>query len=310
MSEIQTTRLGRNWLLKTLLFLTLLLCFGCWGLADALYFYPKRGEMDAARQLKDHLVAADGAGKLTSAQLKVTDPAGTYAQLKAKESELLAQEKGSGPEARAAQFELTRLKWLDSLNRMWALKPEPRLVEVEKGTPPTRYYFDMAEGKAYSIGAGGGKTDVPVQELTRRLVNLAATTNQVTPLSGFDMLFQWVFVVIGFGGGLWMLITLIRAAAKKYSWKPQSQELTLHDGKTATPADIRELDKTLWHKFFVVMHLKDGRTYKLDLLRYQPLEDWVLAMERTAFPELSDDDADKQDGGGTAAAEPAPTSAI
>ena len=88
MSEIQTTTLGRNWLIKTLLFLVLLLGFGCWGLVDAVYFYPRRGEMDAARRLKDHLAAADAAGMLTSNQLKVTDPKATYAQLRAREAEI------------------------------------------------------------------------------------------------------------------------------------------------------------------------------------------------------------------------------
>lgn len=285
MSEIQHTRLGRNWLLKTLLFTVLLVGFGCWGLADALYFYPKRGEQVAARMLKDHLVAADAAGKLTTSQLTVADPARAFAELRGKEGELVKRSAGEGPDAKDAHFALTRLKWLDALNKMWALRPEPRLVETEKGPPPRKHYFDMRQGQGYTVGADGGRTDLPPQQLMTRLVNAAATTNQATPLSGFDMLFQWVFVVIGFGGGLWMLATLIRAAGRKYAWNADTQQLTLHDGRTITPEDLREVDKRLWHKFFVTLGLKDGTSYKLDLLRYQPLEEWVLTMERTAFPE-------------------------
>ena len=77
MSDVQTTQqtthLGRNWLLKTLLFIALLVGFGAWGLVDALYFYPKRGEMDAARRLKDHLAAAQVAGALSPTQLRIDD---------------------------------------------------------------------------------------------------------------------------------------------------------------------------------------------------------------------------------------------
>lgn len=285
MSEIQTTTLGRNWLIKTLLFLVLLLGFGCWGLVDAVYFYPRRGEMDAARRLKDHLAAADAAGMLTSNQLKVTDPKATYAQLRAREAEIASLARQESPEGRSARFDATRLVWLESLNRMWALRSEPRLVDAEKGPPARKHYFDMREGAGFTVGPDGAKTPLPPGDLLKRLVSAAATSNQVTPLSGFDMLFQWVFVLIGFGGGLWMLVTLLKAAAKRYRWEPAEQRLTMPDGKTVVPSEIGELDKRLWHKFFCVMNLKDGGSYKLDLLRYQPLEDWVLAMERTAFPD-------------------------
>lgn len=285
MSEVQTTRLGRNWLTKTLLFTVLLLGFGTWGLIDALVVYPKRGELDAARRLKDHLAAAEAAGTLTASQLRLTDPKGRLAELKSKEAELVARLKQGGPEARAAQFEQTQSEWLKSLERMWALRPEPRLIDTEKGPPRVRYYYDMREGQGYAQSADGTRTPVAPDALLKRLVAAASTSNAVTPLSGFDLFVQWLFVAIGFGGGAWMLITLARAAARRYRWEPGAQRLTLPDGKSVTPADLAEIDKRLWHKFFCVLNLKGGGAYKLDLLRYQPLESWVLEMERTAFPE-------------------------
>lgn len=285
MSDVQTTTLGRNWLLKTILFTVLLLGFGCWGLVDALYFYPKRGEMDAARRLTDHLVAAEAAGMLSPSQLKVDDPAATLTALRTRRADLATRAIADTADGRAAKVEFTRLEWLDSLNRMWALRPEPRLVHTDKGPPALKYYFDMRTGEGYTLTPDNTKSDVPSRPLLAVLSAAANTSNNVTPLSGFDMLFQWIFVVIGFGGGLWMLIGLAIAAAKKYRWQPDTQTLTLHDGRDITPADLKEVDKRLWHKFFVTLHLKDGAAYKLDLLRYQPLEDWVLALERTAFPE-------------------------
>jgi hypothetical protein len=44
---------------------------------------------------------------------------------------------------------------------------------------------------------------------------------------------------------------------------------------------INEVDKRKWHKFFVFLKLADNSPeIKLDLLRYSPLEDWVLEMEK------------------------------
>ena len=292
MSDVQTTHLGRNWLLKTLLFMALLLGFGVWGLVDALYFYPKRGEMDAARRLKEHLAAAQVASLLTPSKLKIDDPVGTMAKLHENEKDLSVRAVVESPDGRAAKVEETRLRWLESLNRMWKLKPEPRLVFTDKGPPVKKLYYDMREGEGYWLAPDGTKARVTPPELLGILVKSSNTSNQVTPLSGFDMLFQWVFVTIGFGGGLWMLATLVRALAKKYSWRPDTQQLTFPDGKSAVPADLKEIDKRQWHKFFVVMHLNDGAAYRLDLLRYQPLEDWVLEMERTAFPDQVEEEAD------------------
>jgi hypothetical protein len=308
MSEIQTTKLGRNWLLKTWLFTVLLLVFGFWGLADALYFYPRRGERDAAKCLKNHLVAAEEARVLTATQLKVTDPAATLAELRSRGAEIAARAKSDTADGRAARIELTRMEWLESLNKMWALRPEPRLVHSEKGPPPKKHYFDMRTGEGYTITGGSEKAAIPPRELLDLLTTVSNTTNQVTPLSGFDMLFQWVFVVIGFGGGAWMLLTLVRSGLKKYRWEPALQRLTLHDGRAITPADLADVDKRLWHKFFVTLSLRDGPPYKLDLLRYQPLEDWVLEMERTAFPDRAEPEAVGVQAGAPGADEPPPES--
>lgn len=282
-----TTTLGRSWLTKTLIFTIVLLAFGTWGLADALYFYPRRGERHAARELTEHLEALDAAGNLTATNLTITDPKAELARLKARERDIAAAIKMGGPSGRTAMADQTRREWLESLALMWALRPEPRLVHTEKGPPTRKHYFDMREGKGYTVSGSGGRTDLDPRALKDLLVDAMKKTTPATPLSGFDMLFQWVFVVLGYGGGAWMLLTLVRAVSKKYHWDAATQTLTLHDGRKITPADIKEIDKRRWHKFFVTLVLNDGATYELDLLRYQPLEDWVLEMERIAFPEAA-----------------------
>ncbi len=67
--------------------------------------------------------------------------------------------------------------------------------------------------------------------------------------------------------------------------------LGLPGGHSLTPADLTDVDKRKWDKFFVSLVVKPGhatlggKEVALDLLRYEPLEDWVLEMEKAAFPD-------------------------
>lgn len=295
---VQTTRIGRGWLLKTALFLMLLLGFGIWGLLDAVYFYPRRGEMYAAQVLTEHLEAAKGSNRLTTSDLKVSDPKSALRDLK-KQREALAQKAASSNaiEAREGAFQITRLNWLESLALMWRLNADPRLVDEEKGPPAVKIFFDPKEGQGYSIPADGtgSKTTLTPQQLYQALVARKARTANVTPLSGLDMLFQWVFVVLGFGGGIYMLVNLARTAARKYRWEPELQRLTLYDGRQFRPDDVKDFDRSLWHKFFMIVHLNDGKVYKLDLYKHEPLEDWIVEMEHTRFPDRAETDGDDED---------------
>jgi len=104
------------------------------------------------------------------------------------------------------------------------------------------------------------------------------------PLSAFDIPSQWLFVIAGFGGAAWLTFLFVRVASKKYRWDPATHTLTVPGGKTIAPADIAEVDKRKWDKYFVTLRLNDGapppREHKFDLLRYAPLEAWILEMER------------------------------
>ncbi|MCC6322770.1 MAG: hypothetical protein IT438_15190 [Phycisphaerales bacterium] len=281
-----TTSLGRNWLMKTGLFLVLLFGFGTWGLADALYFYPRRGELDASIRFARHLQAAQADSSLTPAKLKCENPREEFAALKARAGEI-EQRLGNPLTQRTAQFEKTRLVWLDSLGLMWRLNSKPKFLGKDDSTPPRRLYFNMAQGEGEAVGTDGARTKLSPMDLLARLAPKLNTSNNVTPLSGLDMLFQWIFVIVGYGGGAYVLLSLVRAVRKKYSWDPQAQRLTMPDRSSFTPADIKEVDKRMWHKFYATVNLRDGRSHRMDLLRYVPLEEWVLAMEKTAFPDAA-----------------------
>lgn len=286
MSDKQTTKLGRSWLFKTMLFLLLLVGFGCWGLTDALYFYKRRGELDASIKFAKYLQAAQAVGSLTPSKLKCDNPASELAALKAKRADIELRLKSPSTE-RDAVAEQRRLVWLESLALMWQGNSKPKLLDREPGPPSRKIYFNMVEGEGEAVSADGSRTKLSPPELLGKLATKLNTTANVTPLSPLDMLFQWIFVVVGFGGGLYILATFARAAAKKYTWEPDAQRLTLPDGTAFVPSDIKEFDKRLWHKFFVTIHLKDGKAKTFDLLRYVPLEDWVVAMEKTAFPDAA-----------------------
>jgi hypothetical protein len=117
-----------------------------------------------------------------------------------------------------------------------------------------------------------------------------ATGGQPKPLEWYDIPVQWLFVLIGIGGALWLAGLFLAVARKRYRWDPEAPALHLPGGQVITPADLEDVDKRRWDKFLVYLRLKPahptlgGRELKLDLYRYAPLESWVLELERAAFP--------------------------
>lgn len=293
MAQTLHTSLNRPWVLKTGGFMVVLLIFGCWGLFDGVYLYPKRGLEDASYQFRDFLVAADKAGRLTGSTITVADPAATYAELKAKRAQLqqeASSSTGASTDQRRAAMEYNKFLWLDSLNKAWRIGPgEKPLGTIEKTGRVLS--FDPVAGKGYAKPAGGGeKAELSPQALLDELGTLWGTTNKPSPLSAYDMWFQWIFVVVGYVGGLWILMTILKSKAKarQITFEPDSQRLGLPGGVSLVPADLKDIDKRKWHKFYCTLQTTDGKAHELDLLRYAPLEDWVLAMEKTRFPERAE----------------------
>lgn len=286
MSSPQTCTLNRSWLLKIGVFMLVMIGFGTWAVLDAVWLYPARGLSDASVKLRDWFVAAEKAGKLRTDVIVVADPAAERTRLKGKEEELRLAARGETMQAREAQMDLAKLEWLDALARAWrsntALKP---LGELK--SPDRTLKYDMTKAEGVSIAKGDqAKSTLSLQALAGELTNVWNTTKQPKPLSGFDMPVQFLFIVLGYGIGLYLLFLILKAKALagQFQWESSTQRLTLPGGASFTPAEIDDLDKRLWHKYYVTIATKGG-SHKLDLLRYVPLEDWVLAMEKTRFPE-------------------------
>ncbi|MFT3683492.1 MAG: hypothetical protein QM783_00975 [Phycisphaerales bacterium] len=124
-----------------------------------------------------------------------------------------------------------------------------------------------------------------VDELTKKWSGISA---KPVPLEYYDLPFQWSVAVVCFGLAAWVSVTVLRSAAKKYRWAPATQTLTLAEGREVRAADLADVDKRKWHKYFCSLVLTDGSVYELDVLKYTGLEDWVLELEQIRFPERAE----------------------
>jgi hypothetical protein len=166
----------------------------------------------------------------------------------------------AAPAGSLPEVEQRRLGWLEALSVVHRLGPERTRL------PDPRARLD---------------------ELNSQLRGAAAPK----PLSAYDITVQW----LSFGGctviTLLILFFLLKAARRKYGWDPGEQRLYLPGGDSFVPADVADFDKRKWDKFLMFVQMKPthpslgGKELRLDLLPYSPLEDWVLEMERTAFPD-------------------------
>lgn len=251
MPSMQTTTLGRKWLVKMLVFLAAGLALAIWGLFDASVVYPARGAR-AAEYFRFLYVDALTQGGMTPASVDF-DPVEEFARL--------GRARGLGPLAPADQH---KHAWLEQLRIIGRLGP--------------------------------GRVSIP--DAVREFQTLASTWRQANgstrvavPLSAYDLWVQWGMCGLGVVIAAGLGVHVLRVSRRRYSWDPEAKQLTLPDGSSLTPADVAEFDKRKWDKFLVFLRVREGharhggREVKLDLYQHTPLEDWVLEMERIAFPE-------------------------
>jgi len=259
---IHRSRLNPAWIRKWLIFGLIVFAFGTWGLYDATVIYPKRGEEDVAYRLKEYLAAADRAGQLTSAGV-TGDPKVAFAQLRGQEMSLRSSANESTAAGRVAVAELAKLEWLASLSRVGRLT-------AERTSP----------------------TDPQLANPSETLKKLQAEwtgKERPKPLNDFDLRLQWLFFAIGYVGAAYFAWLILSRRSRVYTWDDEAKKLTLPGGGSAarsiTPAELVEVDKRQWHKYYVTLGTADGAKTTLDLQSHVPVEDWVLEMEKIAFPE-------------------------
>lgn len=255
---ILTTTINRRWFFKMLVFLAGLFILGVWGTADALWLYPTRGRHHIEFSQRDYLDALAKEGVLVR-DASVTDPA-------AELSRLQSQTPAAGSSG------ATKLIWLESLSRLNDLDA---LARENKAAIE-------AHAAAGKIGSPDTKTmfSDPRAALDKLNTDLA-NRNLPKPLAAYDIPLQYFFMALGFGGTLWMIFFLARTSRVKFKYDPAAKRLFLPDGRSFVPAEISEVDKRDWHKYYMYMTVKGfDSELKLDLLRYAPLEEWALEMEK------------------------------
>lgn len=268
MSQLLTSKVSRKWTIRMVVIATVLIAFGLWGLWDAVRVYPARGALAAEWLEFQYLEEFSRSRPPLDTSAGVADPATERERLSR-----LMQEKGQLPPVDEA---LTR--WLDAL----------KLIGKAAGPRATAIPRDDFRG-----GEGSAVTDARARLDFLRAKFTTATGERVTapsPLSPWDIPVQWLIMALGVGIGGYVALLILRVKSRTFRFDPESRTLTLPSGGTIAPSDIEDFDKRKWHKFYVsVLVKKDhatlgGQAVELDLLRYEPVEAWVLEMEKAAFP--------------------------
>jgi len=259
-----STKPNRRWFMKMLVMLIVCFGFGIYGIVDAFYVYPKRGREyseDRERVYLERLSVPPG--RFTEAS--VPDPKATYAALAARETELQEAE---------SEF-LKKLASNDGDKMDAQVRLLPKAIEYAR--------FDWLRAHSYAFTLAGDKTTIAnPAERFKELTAALNSRDKAVPMSAYDMPLQYGYTVLGFALALFVLINIARTKATKYHYEPEIKTLILPGGARIAAADLTELDKRKWHKYYVTLITRDGKATELDLYRFDPLEAWVLEMEKAA----------------------------
>ncbi|MEO1007302.1 MAG: hypothetical protein AAFX79_01915 [Planctomycetota bacterium] len=270
MAETQSARLSpRYWIKQTLIGLVAL-GIGLWGLLDLFWIYPERARGFAQYMEWRYLDFLNDPGSGAGVNLgiaSVPDPQQTLDELGQpgynRNPEDLGDHRGN---------------WLDAVSIAYTLDaayttyPRENPDEGEIGSPYDRYDELAAEWQ------GVDRSRAPKRK------------------SEFDFAVQWPIFLIGVGGAAVCFFGLARAVGTRYAWDADAKKLTLPGGIDVAPEHIEEFDKRKWHRFYVELQLtKDhpshaGQSVKVDLYKHEPVEQWILELERIRFPDRGQDD--------------------
>jgi len=258
--EIVST-LRPKWRLKMFLYIAVSLGFGIWGYYDATVAYPRRGERHAEFLEQRYLAAlqASSTAALAPTRASIPDP---QARLDSIEAQRQRAQTLTG-------LDQTTLNWLRALATVGKLTPEHTTFD----DPAAR-----------------------LDELT----NVWATRDPPKPLHWYDIAVQWIIFVVFTAVAVMIAMWVLIVARRRSRWEPATQTLTLPTGEKITPDDLVDVDKRKWDRFFVFLKIRDdhptlpGRELRVDLYRHAGIEDWILQMERTRFPDRAQDHAADQ----------------
>lgn len=269
MAQTQHAKLSPRYWIKQAIIIVVVAALGVWGFYDGFILYPKQAvrfaqwvEWEYLDFLRNPPAGAVGANLGVAS---IPDPQETFQRL------------GEPGYTRSPEdVDDYRGNWLDALaivNRL-----EPQYTSYPRENPD--------EGEVGSAFDRYGE----LQQIWGEVDRASAPKRR----SRFDIMAQYPIFLVGLGLALYFGYGLARAVATRYSWDPSTKRVTLPGGIEVRPEHVAEFDKSQWHKFYVLLHLTQdhpthaGKTIKVDLYRHQPVEDWILEMERVRFPEQAD----------------------
>lgn len=247
------TSVGRTWLIKFLIFFIASAGLGAWFFYDGLVAYPNNAAEHARFTLLNYLEALDNDNRLRPANASVDNPADTFAELSAK--------------ATLTETETQQLNWLKSLTRIRELQSLAG-VEPDPIAQPGDHNYLIA-------------TTFPNPRQT--LADLDAYFQQrdtPTALAAYDIPVQLILGAVSAIAALFVFLRIAKTLTTSYAYDPHAHRIT-GPGFDATPETIKLLDKRKWDKFLVFVNFNDDRPeHKLDLYRFDPLESWILEIEK------------------------------
>lgn len=243
------TKTNPRWLVKQLVMATVFAGFGIWGYVDAAIIYPARGAQFAEYQRFRYLDQIKQSVTTSWPDVSIADP--VAALPRARES------------AERDAVSKIKAEWLESLSVIGRLNPaSTTIADPAKDHAELQPKFSSATGQA-SIPKKLESYDIPVQWLIFGVCSVIAAV-------------MYAFAVV--------------VSRTRYGWDPDTKELTLPSGETLRIEDVEDFDRRKWEKFLMFVRIVPahptlgGRELKLDLLRSEPLERWVVEMEHTRFP--------------------------
>jgi len=285
--SLSFTTLNRRWLTKMIVLIIAFTAFGCWGLYDSFYLYPKRGREYAQDREKVYLERLSAPpGKL--AEASVADPKAVFESLEQREKELVEAEAEYG-------------KKLSSTDKADKADAEVRLMP--KAIEYARFDWLRAHRNAWTLSPEHTAIPQPAERL-KELTALLNSRDKAVPLDRYDLYIQWGYMIVGFGLTVAFIGHVVRTKLTRFAFDQATNTLTLPGGATVAAADLIELDRRKWHKFYVTLITRGGKSHELDLYRFDPLEEWVLVMERAAGlakAETTEDEAASSGDDGTPA---------
>lgn len=247
---VQTTKISGKWMFWQVLYLFVLTGFAGWCYVDGEIWMKDRGAADAEYKTKVYLEAATKA-EYRGSEFTIADPAAELQTLSKDEATLRSRSGSGDAQGRLALAKLAALDLLVALDRV-------NLLRAERTT------FTNPSAALADLTAKWSKLSPP------------------KPLAGFDIPSQRLMLGASLAVDLLVIVVLLKTITTRFKFDPDTNTLTLPNGKNITPADLAEVDKRKWEKLRCSLVLTDGQSIPLDLLRYVPLEEWVLTLEKAA----------------------------